>query len=224
MTRPTGKLLDKAPRRKRQPSERNLQIYEQVRMLGQSQTAVAQRHGLSQRRVSQICQQTDRWRGQPTVRADGQQSAGESRQANRLLVRRRYEQLYVMAVRQMLREREALVTERRVERDGKTTVQRTSQRLPVNPQWLKIAGNASRQIAKLDREIEAAGAGQASTVARELDDAVAKLLGEISDETNAERQAAATHNRLAKAEPLNSSTTSSPAARSVPDRGSYQPT
>ena len=44
------------------PSERNLQIYEAVRLHGETQAAVAAVLGLSQRRVSTICRQVEIWR------------------------------------------------------------------------------------------------------------------------------------------------------------------
>src|SRR5262245_35748497 len=42
-------------RARRKPSPRNMQIYEQVRLLGHRQADVAARHGMNQQRVSQIC-------------------------------------------------------------------------------------------------------------------------------------------------------------------------
>ena len=48
-------------RRRRMPSQRNLKIFEAVRIDGQKQIVVAEQHGLQQSRISQIVASVEAW-------------------------------------------------------------------------------------------------------------------------------------------------------------------
>ncbi len=105
-------------RAKHRPSERNQLIFREVRVLGHSQAGVAQRFGVSQVRVSQICRQVDRW--QAWVAAHRRPPADQAQQErlNLLADRERCERIYLAAVGRILRSEERLITERTRVRNG----------------------------------------------------------------------------------------------------------
>jgi hypothetical protein len=135
-------------RRMRRPSERNLQVFEQVRFLGETQAAVAARHGVSQERVSQICLQIDRWWAR--THATGEEV--DRRRADMLLTRRRLAHLFKRAARELAKESVALVKERTWVEDGQTRKETTSTQQPLNPQWGKLVLQVSKQLARLDAQ------------------------------------------------------------------------
>jgi len=140
-------------RSKRVPSERNQQIYSDVRLQGQSQAEVAQRHGMTQGRVSSICQQIDRWVNWAKSAPDDGKLAAQRRRMTLLQSRQRCEQIYLTAVMQMLEQSCVHLTEHISDRSGQTVSERTERQIPINVQWLKIASKASKDIARLDEKL-----------------------------------------------------------------------
>jgi len=164
------------PRAKRKPSRRNMQIYEEVRVLGQRQDDVAQRHGVNQKRVSQICQQVDRWRAWVQTSPDREQMEAEQRRQTLLDVRKRNEKLLLAALRQAGRPSQRLVTERRVTEGGQTTIDRTERELPIDSGWLSVALKASNSVARISQTL---GVDlEPSTLGPEVDELLAAMLAD----------------------------------------------
>ena len=93
-------------RQLRTPSERNLKVYEQVRMLGTEQAEVARQCGITQGRVSQICSQVERWQAQERTALASTRDK-KQRRTTLLWCRRQYEQTYAWAMRELVREQQA---------------------------------------------------------------------------------------------------------------------
>jgi hypothetical protein len=144
-------------RRQRPPSERNLQIFAQVRQFGERQATVAARHGMSQRRVSQICQQVERWRAS-LEDLPGQQGQAQRRRASLLFARQRAEQMRILALREVREAKRHLITERINYLDGQVQCRRTAREVTPDVQWLKVADKLSQDIADIDRELGPASA------------------------------------------------------------------
>ena len=140
-------------RAKRRPSERNQLIFLTVRVLGESQDEVARSHGLSQGRVSQICQQVDQWHAWASAQGKRTPDRAQQRRLNLLQDRQRCEQLYLIAVQHIIGEPEPRVTERTSNRSGQTLTERTVHHHPPSVQWLKLADRASRQISQLNQRL-----------------------------------------------------------------------
>jgi hypothetical protein len=136
-------------RRVRQPSERNLQVFEAVRTEGRSQVEVARQYGLSQPRVAQICQQIDRWWAR--LRALG--AGRDARRAELLLARRRYERILATASRHLAQNEVTLATEKTRHEGGQVLRTRTLRTEPVDPQWGRIVVWVSDRLARLDAEL-----------------------------------------------------------------------
>jgi len=113
-----------------EPSRRNREIYEQVCLLGRTQAAVAAQWGLSQRRVSQICEQVDSWHNYGTAMIAGD---------HRSLLRDRLELLLKRSLRMSSRSLELL------EQEGHPAHGRTGM------QGLRVALRTARLLAQLDR-------------------------------------------------------------------------
>jgi len=178
------------PRAKRKPSSRNMQIYEEVRVLEQRQADVAQRHGISQRRVSEICQQVDAWHAWVQSAPNLEEIEKQMRRTALLQARKRAEQILIIAVKHVAKETEQLVTERRTIQGDRTTVDRTVRELPIDAEWLKVAQQTSKDIARitdsLGVDVEPSQAGL------ELDALLAAL---VERQQEGERERAAERDR-----------------------------
>jgi hypothetical protein len=136
-------------RQLRQPSGRNLQVYRDVRELGETQAAVALRHGVTQERVSQICRQVERWLArcaQPTGDDGGPL-------ADLILARKRYQQMFALAARELAKGDVELVTERVRQLGDERQVARTTRTEPLNPQWGKIVVVLTDRLRRLDAKL-----------------------------------------------------------------------
>jgi len=140
-------------RAKRMPSVRNMQIYEEVRQLGHRQEDVARKHRVNQKRISQICQQIDRWQAWVQTAPNSDSIKAEQRRQTLLDSRKRSEQLLLVALRQAIRPNQRLVSERRLTKEGQTTIDRTERELPADSAWLKIALRASNSIARISQKL-----------------------------------------------------------------------
>ena len=162
-------------RSKRVPSERNQQIYSDIRLQGQSQAEVAQRHGLTQGRVSAICQQIDRWIGWQKSKPDHGKLAAQQERMLLLRSRKRWEQIYLTAMMQLLDQTREQVLRYVPDRSGQAVVERAVCEKPVDVQWLQAACLVSRTLARLDKELGFDVAP--SPIAEQLD----TVLGEYLD-------------------------------------------
>ena len=140
-------------RAKRKPSPRNVQIYEAVRLTGERQADVAARHGLSQRRVSAICQQVDQWQRWASTAPNFEELQAQERRTALLQARHRCEKLLLAALKQAVRKQERLVSEVRRVVGGQEVVERTVRELPINPGWPKFAGSTSRDILRFTEQL-----------------------------------------------------------------------
>jgi hypothetical protein len=139
------------PRGRSRPSERNLRIYEAVRLHGRTQQQLARETGLSQGRVSQICRQVAAWRDAAACAVGASPpDAAHRAQVERQLLKRQLEQVCRTALAQLERQRQPLVTERHVRRGTAswTEIIRRDQR--PDARWIKIAARASNLILELD--------------------------------------------------------------------------
>jgi hypothetical protein len=160
-------LIEAAKSRRRKPSERNLRIYEEVRVEGIEQAEVAALHGVSPRRVSAICQQVDRWYGEQEPWQRGELQGASDHQAERLVARRRLAHVYSWAMRGLKFSGQSLT-------EGHTTIpdhgpavrKHVSRDQKFNVQWLKIAKGAAEQLLALAADDEPGEVAPPPRVAR----------------------------------------------------------
>jgi hypothetical protein len=130
---------------------------------------VAARLGLSQRRISQICQQVDRWRNSLRQRSEEEAVAAERKFAGQQL-----DQVYVQAIREL--ERSQKVVERRHGmKAGKPWSVETIRDQPADAQWLRLALKAVERHAELDAMSRSSAAGDVPS------DRVELLLAELAE-------------------------------------------
>ncbi|MCI0360240.1 MAG: hypothetical protein L0211_17320 [Planctomycetaceae bacterium] len=169
------------PRDRRKPSPRNMQIYEEVRLSGQRQAEVAARHGLNQQRVSQICQQVDRWRQWAAASPDYEAIEAEQRRQRLLAARKRHEQVLLLALRQAVQPSQSLVTERRVTDKHGTSVSRTEKVIPTSAAWAGLVFKASSSVAQLSEKLGVDV--ESNFLAEEIDRLLAQVMtAEASEE------------------------------------------
>jgi hypothetical protein len=193
-------MFDNSPRpviqrAKRMPSSRNMQIYEEVRLLGQRQEDVALKHGVNQKRISQVCQQVDRWLDWVQASPDRERIEAEQRRQILLDVRKRNEQLMLVALRHATGGGQRLVSERRLTKGSETTIDRTERELPTDSAWLRIAYKASNNIARISQKL---GIDlQSGTLGPEVDALLAAMLLK-GDETELAHRDSAKSSRSSK--------------------------
>src|SRR5688500_12388975 len=90
-------LVTASKARRRRPSQRNTETHEAARVGGQAQLEGAARHRMTQRRVSAICRQVDRWRADEE--AGGELTADVRQRAERWVARKRLEKVYGWSIR-----------------------------------------------------------------------------------------------------------------------------
>jgi hypothetical protein len=160
-------LIEAAKGRRRQPSERNLTIYEQVRVTGDDPWEVAALHGISRRRVSAICQQVDRWFGEQEPWRLGDLQGAAARRAEFLVGKRRLAYLYHWALRGLKASGQQLVEGHTIMKDGEPTVRKQVQRdQSFNVQWLKVARKAAEKLLDLGQEDQSEEVAPPPRVAR----------------------------------------------------------
>ncbi len=167
-----GTLL---PRARRRPSARNMQIYEDSRVKGERQEDVAARHGLTQQRVSAICSQVQAWYQWQASAPDYEAIEANEQRLRLLAALQREETVLVVALRQAVRERETLVTERLETTAKGTATTRTEKVVPIDPTWLKIAQSASLRVLRIKERLGVDV--QTSTLGEEIERLWAELLG-----------------------------------------------
>jgi hypothetical protein len=168
-------------RAKRPPSPRNSEIFEAVRVLGQRQVDVAARYGLSQRRISAICAQVDEYQRWAHTAPSAEELAAQHRRLALLQSRQRAERMLIAALRHAVQGRQELVTEVRRQMGGEETVQRTVREVPMDAQWLKVAAQISRDVARMNERL---GPDATSSLAiAELDELLARAAGEAGPTT-----------------------------------------
>ena len=149
-----SELVQATRSRVRRPSQRNLEVYEEVHVKGKSQLEVAALRGLSQSRVSAICRQVARWRGEHEPSELGEPQGAERVRAERFLTRRRLEEVYGWTLRGLAvsgETRKTYVTHMRGEETERRVM--TSRERDFNVQWAKVARatvNDLHKLAELD--------------------------------------------------------------------------
>lgn len=160
-------LIDAAKGRRRRPSERNLEIHDEIRVKGTDSLEVAARYNISRRRVSAICQQVARWYGEqePWRLGDPQGAAGQ--RAERLVAKRRLEHVYSWAMRGLTTSGQTITEGHTTATDGEPTVHKqVSKDQNFNVQWLKVAKGAVEKLLTLATEEEPAEVAPPARVAR----------------------------------------------------------
>jgi hypothetical protein len=160
-------LVEATQSRRRRPSERNLRIYEEVRVEGLESLEVAVSYGVSRRRVSAICQQVDRWYGEqePWRLGDPQGVAGQ--RAERLVAKRRLEHVYYWALRGLKCSGQSITEGHTTIPDGGPTVRKQVQKdQNFNVQWLKVAKGVAEELLTLATEKESGEVAPPPRVAR----------------------------------------------------------
>ena len=149
-------LLERAVNeaQKKAPSARNREIAEKVRVLGQRQVDVAAEYKLSQRRVSQICQQVAKWHSETRAWERGELDGVARRRAERVLRQEQLDQIVMRSMRAFGRSEQPLVTQRSGERPGGkwSEVSEREQRLDTSS--LRVALRAVEQRGKLAEQRE----------------------------------------------------------------------
>jgi hypothetical protein len=149
-----SQLVQATRSRASRPSQRNLEIYEEVHVKGKSQLEVGAFRGLSQSRVSAICRQVARWRGAHESSELGEPQGASKVRAERWLTRRRLEEVYGWTLRGLESSGQSLVSHVTQDRDDgptRRTITRKEQNL--NVQWAKVARatvNDLHKLAELD--------------------------------------------------------------------------
>jgi hypothetical protein len=128
----------------RRPSARNLAIYEAVKVRRKRQVDVGAQFGVSQRRVSKICQQVERWRDPAARQATPEELA-------RHLVRQQLDEIYQRSLTQLAKSEKPLVVEWSGERNGQPWSERCIRDRPVEAKWLRMALQAAIRLAELER-------------------------------------------------------------------------
>ena len=145
-----SQLVQATRSRARRPSQRNLEIYEAVHVKGKSQLEVGAFRGLSQSRVSAICRQVARWRGEHEPSELGEPQGAVKVRAERFLTRRRLEEVYGWTLRGLESSGQSLVSQVTRSRDDGPTwriTQRKEQNF--NVQWAKVARATVNDLHKL---------------------------------------------------------------------------
>jgi hypothetical protein len=135
--------------KRRTPSPRDQQIYLDYQLTGLRQIDLAEKHRLTQCRISQIIRHVEAWRASSNPRDIGELSANKQRRLDRWLERQRYNHILREAMRGF-REEQKTVTHKTGKR-GETTIDETTERRqPSNVQHLKVALSAARQLSQLE--------------------------------------------------------------------------
>jgi hypothetical protein len=143
-------LVQATRSRASRPSQRNLEIYEEVHVKGKSQLEVGAFRGLSQSRVSAICRQVARWRGGQEPGDLGEPQGAAKVRAGRWLTRRRLEEVYGWTLRGLESSGQSQVSQVTRSRDDGPTwriTQRKEQNF--NVQWAKVARATVNDLHKL---------------------------------------------------------------------------
>jgi len=106
------KRVVKASRERKPPSARNRQIADAVWVNGRTQVEVAAEFRLSQRRVSQICQQVEAWQAQTQAWQRGQTCGSEEKEVENELQKRQLTEIYRRSMRAFTRSERPLVSRR----------------------------------------------------------------------------------------------------------------
>jgi hypothetical protein len=162
-----------------------VQIYEAVRLAGERQVDVAARHGLSQRRVSAICAQVDEWHRWASTARHGEDIQAQQRRIALLQARQRSERLFLLALKQAARKQEQLVTERRKIAGGREVIERTTREEPIDAQWLKLAGQMSRDLVRMNERL--CPAVESSLTMEEVDRLLAEWAAEEEGPSESDR-------------------------------------
>ena len=102
----------KASRERKPPSARNRQIADAVWVNGRTQVEVAAEFRLSQRRVSQSCQQVEAWQAQTQAWQRGQTCGSEEKEVENELQKRQLTEIYRRSMRAFTRSERPLVSRR----------------------------------------------------------------------------------------------------------------
>ena len=146
-------LLERAvqsARERKTPSERNRRIADEVWVNGRTQVEVAAEYRLSQRRVSQICQQVEAWQAQTQAWDRGQTCGTEEKQVENELQKRQLTEIYRRSMRAFTRSERPLVSRRSRKCAGDeqwSEEHEREQRLDTGS--LRVAMRALQQRAKL---------------------------------------------------------------------------
>jgi hypothetical protein len=160
-------LVKATQSRRRRPSERNLEIHEEVRVNGLTQFDMAVKHGLTQRRVSAICKQVDRWYGEHEPWELGEPQGAAGQRAERVVAKRRLENVYGWALRGLSQSGVTLTHYNIRQTDGEPTVRQTQRKeQQLNVQWAKVAKGTAEKLLDLAEEAEAAEIAPPPRVAR----------------------------------------------------------
>jgi hypothetical protein len=144
-----------ASRNRKTPSSRNRRIADEVWVNGRTQTDVAAEYGLSQRRISQICQQVDRWYSETEAWERGELCGGTEQRFESELARRQLTEIYRRAMRGHARSEKPLVTRRSRTSEGATMwSEETEREQRQDTGSLRVAMRAIEQRTKLDRRGE----------------------------------------------------------------------
>ena len=102
----------KASRERKPPSARNRQIADEVWVNGRTQVEVAAEFRLSQRRVSQICQQVEAWQAQTQAWQRGQTCGSGEKEVENELQKRQLTEIYRRSMRAFTRSERPLLSRR----------------------------------------------------------------------------------------------------------------
>jgi hypothetical protein len=146
-------LLERAvrsARARKTPSARNQRIADEVWVNGRTQVEVAAEYRLSQRRISQICQQVEAWQAQTEAWERGQTCGSKEKEVENELQKRQLTEIYRRSMRAFTRSERPLVSRRSRKCAGDeqwSEEHEREQRLDTGS--LRVAMRALEQRAKL---------------------------------------------------------------------------
>jgi hypothetical protein len=147
--------LAAAARDRRRPSSRNLRIADEVKVNGRTQNEVAAEYGLSQRRISQICQQVDGYYCQTEPWERGEPHGTQYEASENELARRRLTEIYRRAMRAHARSEQPLASRRTRSCGGEEAWKESSEREQrTDTGSLRVALRAMEQATKLAQRSE----------------------------------------------------------------------
>jgi hypothetical protein len=144
-------LVPRKPRKRPAPSQRDQDIYVEYQITGRRQTELAEKHKLTQTRVSQIIRRVAAWRANSDPRDEGDLTQVERQRLDRWLEHERLNFICREAMHHFCQQQK-LIAHKHGQRDDKTFDETTERLLPPNLQCLKILLAANAQLSKLEQK------------------------------------------------------------------------
>jgi hypothetical protein len=144
-------FVPRKPRKRPAPSQRDQEIYVEYQITGRRQAELAEKHRLTQSRVSQIIRRVAAWRASADAREEGELPVAQRQHLDRWL---EYERLNFVCREAMhhFGTQQKHIAHKHGQRDEKHFDETTERLLPPSLQCLKILLAANAQLSKLEQK------------------------------------------------------------------------